>query len=266
MALCREVGGLAESWVNGISWRELCRDTSLDQGDICRTLRRTVEILRQIPMASGIDPLLAQAAMRAAHRMDRFPVAEMDSQTGESKDTSGLGFGLGAMATIAGELIDSDSIVDSLLLEDEDDLRDQTDLENDITQILADNFFDGPRSGNDGIEKEGIDDGILWKARKSKVASILREFEGEDDQTSADDASTVGGQNLSDLDLDALLEMQDKEIKSRNAPTQWTSQSGNGRAPTALVSQSQSKKFNERYEKRKTLDAEALEFERKKFQ
>jgi superfamily II RNA helicase len=37
-----------ESWVNGASWRELCRDTSLDQGDVCRMLRRTVEVLRQV--------------------------------------------------------------------------------------------------------------------------------------------------------------------------------------------------------------------------
>ena len=31
-----------------MSWRELCRDTSLDQGDVCRMLRRTVEVLRQV--------------------------------------------------------------------------------------------------------------------------------------------------------------------------------------------------------------------------
>jgi superfamily II RNA helicase len=46
--LSREAGGLVESWVNGVSWRELCRDTSLDQGDLCRMLRRTVESLRQV--------------------------------------------------------------------------------------------------------------------------------------------------------------------------------------------------------------------------
>lgn len=34
--------------MNGASWRELCRDTSLDQGDVCRMLRRTVEVLRQV--------------------------------------------------------------------------------------------------------------------------------------------------------------------------------------------------------------------------
>jgi superfamily II RNA helicase len=48
--LSREAGGMVEQWVNGVSWRELCRDTSLDQGDLCRMLRRTVEVLRQVRM------------------------------------------------------------------------------------------------------------------------------------------------------------------------------------------------------------------------
>ena len=40
--LSKESGGLVESWVRGATWRELCTDTSLDQGDLCRLLRRTV--------------------------------------------------------------------------------------------------------------------------------------------------------------------------------------------------------------------------------
>jgi DSHCT (NUC185) domain len=40
--------------VNGVSWRELCRDTSLDQGDVCRMLRRTVEVLRQVGVSACV--------------------------------------------------------------------------------------------------------------------------------------------------------------------------------------------------------------------
>ena len=29
--LCTEMGGLVESWVGGLTWRELCRDTNMDQ-------------------------------------------------------------------------------------------------------------------------------------------------------------------------------------------------------------------------------------------
>jgi superfamily II RNA helicase len=46
-----DAAGLVESWVNGTSWRDLCKETSLDQGDVCRMFRRTVEVLREIPLS-----------------------------------------------------------------------------------------------------------------------------------------------------------------------------------------------------------------------
>ena len=55
--LSREAGGMVESWVNGVTWRELCKDTSLDQGDICRMLRRTVEILKQVLLVFVVNLL-----------------------------------------------------------------------------------------------------------------------------------------------------------------------------------------------------------------
>ena len=58
-----EVGGMVECWAGGVSWRELCRDTSLDQGDLCRMLRRTVEVLRQIPSAYGVTNKMAQVGL-----------------------------------------------------------------------------------------------------------------------------------------------------------------------------------------------------------
>jgi superfamily II RNA helicase len=90
--LCRETGGMIEQWASGVSWRELCKDTSLDQGDVCRILRRTVEILRQIPLAYGISPAVGQKAYEAANLMDRFPVADFDPNV-DSKERTGVGFG-----------------------------------------------------------------------------------------------------------------------------------------------------------------------------
>ena len=83
---------MVESWINGVTWRELCRDTSLDQGDLCRMLRRTVEVLRQIPQAYGVPGNIAQVAYEAADKMDRFPVADVAvDPTGalEGSSTSG---------------------------------------------------------------------------------------------------------------------------------------------------------------------------------
>ena len=94
--LARDPGGLVESWVGGVSWRELCRNTSLDQGDLCRMLRRTLEILKQIPLAYGVDQKVADLASAAASRMNRFPVAEEDPETLNPALTSGVGFGIGS--------------------------------------------------------------------------------------------------------------------------------------------------------------------------
>lgn len=42
--------GLVEGWASGCDWSELVASTSLDQGDLCRILRRAMEMLRQIPV------------------------------------------------------------------------------------------------------------------------------------------------------------------------------------------------------------------------
>lgn len=100
--LAGEAAGLTETWAEGsISWRDLCQDTSLDQGDVCRILRRTVEALRQLPQALGVSAELADKAVAAANAMDRFPVADLvdpsEQKDGSAavQDNSGAGFGLG---------------------------------------------------------------------------------------------------------------------------------------------------------------------------
>lgn len=47
--------GLVEGWANGCDWSELVASTSLDQGDLCRILRRAMEMLRQIPVLVRIQ-------------------------------------------------------------------------------------------------------------------------------------------------------------------------------------------------------------------
>lgn len=71
-----ETAGIAEAWARGVSWKELCEMTSLDQGDICKVFRRAVEFLHQIPNAEDVDPVLASRAYEAAMLLNRFPVAD----------------------------------------------------------------------------------------------------------------------------------------------------------------------------------------------
>lgn len=73
-----ELIGIVEQWALGATWTDLCANTSLDEGDIVRLLRRTVDFLSQIPNISHLSQALRQNARRAGQLIDRFPIHEMD--------------------------------------------------------------------------------------------------------------------------------------------------------------------------------------------
>lgn len=68
--------GLVEQWGLGTDWNELCSQTSLDEGDVVRILRRTVDFLSQIPHVPYLSGELRANAARAIQLIDRFPVNE----------------------------------------------------------------------------------------------------------------------------------------------------------------------------------------------
>jgi superfamily II RNA helicase len=68
--------GLVEQWALGVEWPELCSNTSLDEGDVVRILRRTVDFLSQIPHVPHLPRELKDNAIRAIQLIDRFPVNE----------------------------------------------------------------------------------------------------------------------------------------------------------------------------------------------
>jgi superfamily II RNA helicase len=74
-----ELIGMIEQWASGATWTELCAGTSLDEGDIVRILRRTVDVLSQIPNVPYLSAELRQNARRAVQVIDRFPINEMDA-------------------------------------------------------------------------------------------------------------------------------------------------------------------------------------------
>ena len=67
---------LVERWAAGVSWQELCQHTNLDGGDIVRLLRRTMDVLSQIPHAPHLAQGLKTRARTALQAMNRFPVEE----------------------------------------------------------------------------------------------------------------------------------------------------------------------------------------------
>jgi superfamily II RNA helicase len=60
----------------GGDWTELCNNTSLDEGDIVRVLRRTLDFLSQSPHVPHIPDTLRDTARRTVAAMNRFPVNE----------------------------------------------------------------------------------------------------------------------------------------------------------------------------------------------
>ena len=71
-----EMLGIVEQWALGTDWLELCSNTSLDEGDVVRILRRTLDLLSQIPYTPRISQPLRANAIRAIQLLDRFPVNE----------------------------------------------------------------------------------------------------------------------------------------------------------------------------------------------
>ena len=71
-----EMVGIIEQWALGVTWPELCSNTNLDEGDIVRMLRRTVDLLSQIPYVPHASDSIQANARRAIQLIDRFPVNE----------------------------------------------------------------------------------------------------------------------------------------------------------------------------------------------
>ncbi|MBW4626458.1 MAG: DEAD/DEAH box helicase [Brasilonema octagenarum HA4186-MV1] len=72
-----ELIALVEQWALGMEWIELCENTSLDEGDVVRILRRTLDLLSQIPHVPYLSQSLQRNAHRAMQLIDRFPVNEV---------------------------------------------------------------------------------------------------------------------------------------------------------------------------------------------
>ncbi|MFP4009078.1 MAG: DEAD/DEAH box helicase [Spirulinaceae cyanobacterium] len=72
-----EFTGIVEQWALGAEWTTLCENTSFDEGDLVRILRRTVDFLSQIPHVPHVSDALKNNARRAIYLMERFPVIEL---------------------------------------------------------------------------------------------------------------------------------------------------------------------------------------------
>ncbi len=71
-----DCSGLSQLWARGTEFETLMGFTNLDEGDVVRILRRTVDLLEQVVHAPMIAPELSNVARAAVRAMDREPVRE----------------------------------------------------------------------------------------------------------------------------------------------------------------------------------------------
>ncbi len=82
-----ELMGLVEKWCCGITWDDLISNTSLDEGDVVRIMRRTIDLLAQIPHCIAISGHLKRNASEAMKSLNRFPVREDENLFKEQMDS-----------------------------------------------------------------------------------------------------------------------------------------------------------------------------------
>ena len=85
-----DIVGLVEQWALETEWTELCDNTSLDEGDIVRLLRRTLDLLSQLPHVPNLPESVKKSANWAVRLMNRFPIDEGKGAAG-SADPEGDG-------------------------------------------------------------------------------------------------------------------------------------------------------------------------------
>lgn len=47
-SLDSQFSGMVEAWASGLTWREMMMDCAMDEGDLARLLRRTIDLLVQV--------------------------------------------------------------------------------------------------------------------------------------------------------------------------------------------------------------------------
>ncbi len=83
MNLHSHFSSIMEKWVSSNlnaendpinTWNEIFRETEFSEGDIVRTFKRTVDLLRQFTLIEGVDPALVENAKEAIKAINREPV------------------------------------------------------------------------------------------------------------------------------------------------------------------------------------------------
>ena len=71
-----EITGIISEWAKGKKWKDIIFNTSLDEGDVVRIIRRSIDVLSQVQYCEGVSNKLKKKAKLALKAINRFPVSE----------------------------------------------------------------------------------------------------------------------------------------------------------------------------------------------
>ncbi len=83
-----DLTGIISEWAKGKKWKDLIFNTSLDEGDVVRILRRSIDVLSQIQYCLGVSNKLKNKAKLALKAINRFPVSESNDLLKVSDNTN----------------------------------------------------------------------------------------------------------------------------------------------------------------------------------
>ncbi|MDY7020485.1 MAG: helicase-related protein, partial [Cyanobacteriota bacterium] len=72
----QHLSAIVEQWGQGIDWLQLIEHSSLDEGDLVRMIRRTLDFLSQIPHVPHLSSTLKDNAAEAKRLLNRYPINE----------------------------------------------------------------------------------------------------------------------------------------------------------------------------------------------
>ncbi|ABB50620.1 DEAD/DEAH box helicase-like protein [Prochlorococcus marinus str. MIT 9312] len=81
-----ELTGIISAWARGEKWKDLVFNTSLDEGDVVRIIRRSIDVLSQVQYCIGVSNKLKSKAKLALKAINRFPVSESNDLIKVSED------------------------------------------------------------------------------------------------------------------------------------------------------------------------------------
>ncbi len=81
-----ELTGIISEWARGKKWKDLVFNTSLDEGDVVRIIRRSIDVLSQVQYCIGVSNKLKSKAKLALKAINRFPVSESNELIKVSED------------------------------------------------------------------------------------------------------------------------------------------------------------------------------------